>query len=133
MALMLGALTGDGLHAQVCGTTVYDPGGPAGDYPNSANWTVTYCPDDPGDAVSLIFTMFQLENNWDNLYIYNGPTTGSPLIGTYTGGTSPGTVTSTDPSGCLTLRFTSDGSVTYAGWAAEVICGDLPPPPPVCG
>ncbi|MDQ3193108.1 MAG: CUB domain-containing protein [Bacteroidota bacterium] len=54
------------------------------------------------------------------IYIYDGPNTSSPIIGTYTGTTSPGTITST--SGCLTIRFTSDGSVTAAGWQAVISC-----------
>lgn len=116
----------------VCNTTVYDPGGASGNYSNNTNYTVTYCPDDPADPISMVFTMFSLENNYDNLTIYNGPTTGSPVIGTYTGTTGPGTVTSTHPTGCLTLVFTSDISVTYPGWAATVNCGTPEPPDGDC-
>jgi len=115
----------------LCGSTVYDPGGPSGDYPNYANWTQTYCPDNPGEILSLIFTQFEVEQGWDYLYIYNGPNTSSPLLTTLTGsggGAGCNTAyTSTHPSGCLTLRFTSDGSFNYEGWAAQVVCGTTPP------
>lgn len=137
-ALFFCIATWGGSTAQVlgqCSGTVYDPGGAGGNYPNNANWTVTYCPTNPGDAVTLTFTMFQLENGWDFLYIYNGPNTSSPIIGTYSGdaSTGPGTVTSTHPSGCLTLVFTSDFSFNYEGWSATLSCSPLAPPPSVCG
>ncbi|MEZ4985132.1 MAG: hypothetical protein R2795_08880 [Saprospiraceae bacterium] len=34
--------------------------------------------------------------------------------------------TSTDASGCLTFRFTSDGSGERAGWAASIACSPIP-------
>jgi len=109
-----------------CGTTVYDPGGVSGNYPNSADFTTTYCPDNPGDLVSLVFTSFNTEANWDFLYIYDGPNMGAPLLGTYSGTAMPPTFTSSHPSGCLTIRFTSDGSFNYSGWAAQVLCLTMP-------
>ena len=39
--------------------------------------------------------------------------------------------TSTHASGCLTVHFTSDGSIDQGGWIAEVTAsGGTPPPPP---
>ncbi len=111
-----------------CGTTVYDPGG-AGNYANNTNFTATYCPTTPGDVVTINFTAFNTEAGWDFVRIYNGPTTASPLLGTYSGAGNPGAITSTDASGCITLNFTSDGSGVAAGWAANIICGPPPPPP----
>lgn len=107
-----------------CGATFYDNGGASGNYSNSQNLTYTICPDTPGAFVSAAFTSFNLENNWDFLYIYDGSTTGAPLIGTYTGTTSPGTIIASigNATGCLTFNFTSDGSVDYAGWAATISC-----------
>jgi hypothetical protein len=102
-----------------CSGNYYDPGGSGGTYANNTNQTYTIC-SNSGNCVRVSFTSFDLESGWDYLYIYNGPSTASPLIGTYTGGTSPGVVTST--TGCLTFRFTSDGSVTYTGWAATISC-----------
>ena len=48
-------------------------------------------------------------------YRGNGPTAGSlsPL---------PGPFISSHPSGCLTFRFVSDGSVFYPGWDATINC-----------
>lgn len=109
-----------------CNGTFYDPGG-TGNYANGVNVTMTFCSGNT-DALILQFTQFQLESNYDYVYIYNGPSTASPLLGTYSGSTNPGTVVGT--SGCITVRFTSDGSVVYAGFTATISCG-APPPPPI--
>lgn len=110
-----------------CTGTSLDPGG-AGNYANNANFTQTFCSNN-GQPIYLIFNSFNLENNWDFLYIYNGNSTAAPQIGpNYTGTTSPGTVIATGT--CITVRFTSDGSVTQAGWSATIGCGTPPPPPP---
>ena len=108
-----------------CSGTFYDPGG-TGNYADNQNVTMTFCSGN-GQSVLLQFSQFALENNWDYLYIYNGPSTASPLIGTYTGTNNPGTVVGT--SGCITVRFTSDGSITAAGFTAAISCSTPPPPP----
>ncbi|MEZ5068258.1 MAG: CUB domain-containing protein [Bacteroidia bacterium] len=54
------------------------------------------------------------------LSIYNGPNTASPLLGTFTGTTTPGTFLGT--SGCLTFVFTSDIIVNAGGWVANISC-----------
>ncbi|MBX2979022.1 MAG: T9SS type A sorting domain-containing protein [Flavobacteriales bacterium] len=112
--------------ANVCGTTVYDTGGAGGNYTNNQNYTVTYCSGTFGDLVTAAFTQFATESGYDFLYIYNGPSIASPLIGTYSGTTSPGTVSSSHPTGCLTFRFTSDFSNTAAGWTANLTCCTQP-------
>jgi len=107
-----------------CGGTFYDSGGSAGAYGNSQNFTQTICAATAGQCVSLSFTSFNTEANFDFLNIYNGPNASSPLIGTYTGTNSPGTVTAT--SGCITLVFTSDGIITAPGFAATISCVACP-------
>ncbi|MDV7394266.1 CUB domain-containing protein, partial [Arthrospira platensis SPKY1] len=61
------------------------------------------------------------ENNYDKLFIYNGPDASSPAFpgSPFMGTSSPGTITSTHASGAITFVFTSDGSVVKAGWAAS--------------
>jgi hypothetical protein len=114
-----------------CGGNFYDSGGPFGNYQNLENSTVTICPDVPGDVVTVNFTAFNIESGWDYMYVYNGNSTSAAQIpgSPFTGTASPGQVTSTDPSGCLTFLFTSDGIVTAPGWEATVACGEPPPPP----
>ena len=78
-------------------------------------------------AVSATFSSFSTTTG-DILSIYNGPTTASPLLGSYQGTTSPGTVTGT--SGSLTFHFKSSASGTRgAGWKAQWLCSG----PGACG
>jgi hypothetical protein len=105
-----------------CGTTYnfYDSGGSGSNYGNSLSYTLTATAGTAGQCVTAAFTTFTCEATYDYLYIYDGSNTSAPLLGSYTGGTSPGTITST--SGTLTFRFYSDGLTTSAGWAATLTC-----------
>ena len=106
-----------------CDTVFTDTGGPDGNYGNSENIVWTFNPDDPGNEVIVAtFTAFNVENNFDNLFVYDGPDTSSPLIATLTGTTIPGPITSTHATGALTFNFISDGSVNRAGWIADITC-----------
>ncbi len=108
-----------------CLGVLNDSGGSTGNYGTSENFTYNICPSDPvNSCVNMTFATFDLENNFDVLSIYNGPDTTYPLIGDYTGTTSPGFVQST--VGCLTLVFTSDGSVTAPGFTASWECVACP-------
>lgn len=109
-----------------CSGTFYDPGG-TGNYANNQNVTMTFCNTTAGQAIYANFASLTLESNFDYLYVYNGPNTASPSLGVYTGSTNPGNLTAS--SGCITFLFTSDGSVTYAGWQATISCFGSPPPP----
>ena len=116
----------------VCGTGFYDNGGQTGDYSiNEINDTTTIFPDLAGGVVSVTFNSFDLTDAGDTLAVYDGDTA-TTLIGTYTGTTTPGPFTSTDPSGALTFVFNSNGSGVGTGWDADVTCTD-PPPTPICG
>jgi spore germination protein YaaH len=102
-----------------CQDSFFDMNGPRGSYFNRENWTWTLAPTG-ASQVSVTFHSFQLENGFDTLWIHNGPSTTSPLIGHYTGTTSPGTVTGTN--GTLTFRFKSDNATVHAGWRATWSC-----------
>jgi gliding motility-associated-like protein len=126
----------------VCGGFFYDAGGPSANYANNSDITTTICPINPGDIVTVTFTAFNTEANWDGLYVFNGNSILAPqiasanpaanvpggLAGSYWGTVIPGPFESSSPDGCLTFRFRSDGSVNLAGWAANVTCA----PPPTC-
>tara|TARA_B100001057_G_scaffold459456_1_gene509617 strand:- start:1110 stop:6167 length:5058 start_codon:yes stop_codon:yes gene_type:complete len=110
-----------------CNAVLYDSGGPTGDYTNNENQQVTIYPENMGEYVFLYFSEFQLESpTWDNMTIYDGEDTNAPILINSVGLTelleqtiyaSP-----TNESGALTITFTSDASVTYPGWAAEIGC-----------
>ncbi len=112
-----------------CAGSFYDSGGPTGAYVNYEDFTFTFYPATPGASIEVQFSSFNVESGYDYLYIYNGDNTSAPLIGTYTGSNSPGTILANNGSGALTFRFTSDYIVIAAGWAASVSCqfAELPP------
>lgn len=107
-----------------CSGNFYDTGKDTATYNPNENITMTICSNVPGLCVSIQFTQFDLENGFDFLYAYNGPSANSPLIGTYTGTTSPGTITAT--SGCLTIKFVSDYTVNKNGWSGIINCAPCP-------
>lgn len=108
-----------------CNGYLYDSGGENGNYINNSNGTVTIAP--AGAAtVELTFLTFNMEAiagaSGDELTIYDGPDTNSPIIGVFDGNTLPlgGTVTSTGSS--ITLKEKSDGNVTMSGYALIFNC-----------
>jgi hypothetical protein len=115
-----------------CSGTYNDNGGPSGNYAASVNNIYrTFCPNAAGMCLRATFSSFSMNDTYflcfgpnsccDYLQILNGPAQNSPSL--YSNCTaSPGTITSTDQSGCLTFRFVSDGSVQLAGWAATLSC-----------
>ncbi|WP_396156063.1 fibronectin type III domain-containing protein [Flavobacterium sp.] len=126
-----------------CGGNFVDAGGTTAAYPANSNVTTIICPTTPGDVVTVTFTSFNTEPNFDGLYVYNGnavvpaniiasanPAGAVPggIAGSYWGIAIPGPFTSTAADGCLTFVFRSDGSVQNAGWVANITCA----PPPTC-
>jgi hypothetical protein len=114
----------DNSNVTTCSGTFYDSGGSGGSYQPSENYTKTFCPTSPGAKVILNFTTFDTESSYEHLYIYDGNSTAAPLVGNYTGSAGPGIVQASagNSSGCLTVVFTSDGSVQYTGWVANISC-----------
>lgn len=111
-----------------CGGFFVDPGGLAGNYTSSLNSTVTICPSIAGQLVTVTFTSFATEAGLDLLKVYDGNTTASALLGTFSGTAIPGPFTASTATGCLTFVFTSDTSLNLAGWVSSVTCA----PPPTC-
>ena len=105
-----------------CSALFYDTGGPNANYGDDQNLTMTFMPGSVGGIIQAEFTAFDVEGGWDHLYIYDGTSTSASSFGDFTGSVSPGTITATNPEGALTFRFTSDGSVTKAGWVATISC-----------
>jgi lysophospholipase L1-like esterase len=67
-------------------------------------------------SITLSFTQFNTEANYDFVRVYNGPTTSSPLLGQFSGNNLPPSLTST--GGSMLIRFTTDGGVVGQGWSA---------------
>ena len=99
-----------------CSGTFYDPCGTS-NYTNNLNVTQTFCATG-ANCISFTFTSFRTQGGNDCLYIYDGPTKASPIIGTFSGSTSAGTVTSTSVG--LTFRFVANGSNNRQGGSANI-------------
>lgn len=105
-------------------------------YGNNENLTLTYCPDNQGDGITMIdisFNAGSVENFFDPFFVYDGPDAGSPLIaGPLAGNLAGQSWQASNPSGCLTIVFTSDGSVSCTSgsqteWNYDVGCSDGTP------
>lgn len=99
--------------------TVEDGSGP-NDYANNKDclWLI-----DPAETVSriiLTFTDFSTQATTDVVTVYDGSTTASPVLGTYSGSTLPSAVTSTGPQ--MLIRFQTNASTTNTGWRASYRC-----------
>ena len=113
-----------------CDLTIYDNGGPNGNYTAYCDYTLTVYPSDPDSVVSISGT-FAGESTVDYLSVYDGTSTSGTLLQKVQSGSgSSGTTVTFGPltseSGPVTLYFHSDGSVQYAGFAATVSCVEAP-------
>ncbi len=107
----------------VCADTLWDTGGPMGNYANNENNKFTISSPN-GEQVRADFIAFNLEANFDYMYIYDGSSTAAPLIGQYTGTTIPPSALSTGTA--LTFRFTSDGATVASGYQLKWSCQGNP-------
>ncbi len=120
------AVPGGGtLLVEACQGVLTDDGGVLDDYSPGFSAALTIAP--PGaEVVTLTFTEFAFEENFDFLAVYDGPDVNAPLLYELTGngtGVLPngGVITSTGPA--LTLRQeASNGPITWAGFVAAWSC-----------
>lgn len=111
--------------------TFYDSGGPTSDYSSDERELYLIEPT-AATSITLNFDLFNTEQDWDFMYIYDGNSTSSPLIGVYSGTSIPTTLNST--TGSLLIEFRSDCATTAQGWEitwTSVIdnsIGDITPP-----
>ncbi|MEO7081791.1 MAG: PKD domain-containing protein, partial [Flavobacteriales bacterium] len=112
-----------------CVGAFLDSGGEgASGYGNNENYTYTLCPDAPGGAISLSFLTFNLSAAGaapvDAMTIYDGNSTGAPLLGAWTGTALQSQVVSASAgniTGCLTVVFRSNNIGTGV-FAAAITC-----------
>src|SRR3989338_9012525 len=111
---------------------IYDPASGEFAYDVGENYTVTFCSSVPGSLIRFDFDFLQIVSREDTLWVYDGPTTASPLIAVYSGGYSATSVVGSNR--CLTFVFISTGSTISYGWEAAISCFTIPPTPiqPAC-
>jgi hypothetical protein len=121
----------DNVTITACTGVIYDDQGPTGAYSDNG-YTMTICPDNPGDVIQLDFSAFSLQtspngNNSDYLSIFDGNSTAAATLGDYTGNSLQGlqvTGTINNVTGCLTLVFDPNGqaNATSPGLEAVISC-----------
>lgn len=85
-----------------------------GAYANDVNcsWSIS-----SSNNVELIFFKFDTEENYDYIYVYDGASMMSSLIGKYHGNSLPAVITSSSKQ--LYVTFSSDKTVSSSGFAAS--------------
>lgn len=110
-----------------CGALIYDNGGPTASYSNNANNTLIVR-SASNDSVLVISGTLNCESNYDYLYIYDGIGTSGQQLFYGSGSANIGPFTS--QSGAFTIVFTSDVSMSYAGYELFARCIYIPCPEP---
>jgi gliding motility-associated-like protein len=124
---------GEASSTGVCDGTLYDSGGPAGDYGNNENLTFTICPEVFHQCIFINVVSYDLENNFDFLTFYAGNSTNAPQITQLSGAGAGFEVQAF--SDCVTVAFNSDGSFTAPGFELTWMCSPdtcTIPPPSTC-
>ena len=95
----------------------FTDGSPFGqNYLNNTNCEWLIQPATPNLAVSLNIFTIDTEAGNDTITVYDGATTSSPVLGTFSGNIAPPIVTSS--GGSMLVTFKTNGSNTATGWRA---------------
>jgi CHU_C Type IX secretion signal domain len=111
-----------------CAGILYDSGGPTGNYKANENYTFKICPSDKSKCIKLDFTFYNIDAAGDEIKIFDGNSTSSPLLSTINGNISKGAnsgsvgYTAYAKSGCMTIQFKSDADVAFEGFEAQWQC-----------
>ncbi len=116
---------GDEPSTTACFGTLYDSGGPDGDYGPGENHTFTICPNDIHQCIEITVLDYQMEPGFEDLIFYAGDDVNDPIISSLTGFGNGQPFIIQASSGCVTVQFTSDGSVQDAGFELEWACSPV--------
>jgi len=105
-----------------CNATLYDSGGPDGNYSASENYTITFCGVANAPMIVSVEALRTESTTFDYLRIYDGNNTSGNLLATLGGSTVPAEEIESNGN-CITLQWHSDGSVQYAGFQLSIRCG----------
>ena len=105
-----------------CGLAIYDDGGPSGNYSTNCNSTLTIYPTSD-DSVIMVWGTVDLESGWDYFYLYDGPSTSSPLLTDIVNGSFGPFIGTNGP---ITIPYTSDGVNEYSGFEVHTACVAAP-------
>ncbi len=100
----------------------------SGNYGNNWMNKITFKSSNPATShIRVSFNTFDVHPS-DTLFVYDGPTTASPLIGKFNnnnplaGGNNSVQSTIVNATGELTFLLKTDGSNNAAGWFASIVC-----------
>lgn len=113
--------------------TYYDSGGPAGDYTNNEDGSITFCPSSDNEVIRVFFSEVSIEllgsgacqdvlTVSGDAHNNNGDFCGDGMLTV----NDPfreleaGMVFEAAPGDCLTFEFKSDGSIFQDGWSATI-------------
>ena len=113
----------NGTTVTTCDATLYDSGGPNGQYSDNENFSITFCGIDNASVIIEVISIRTESSSYDYLKLYDGPNTNGTLLATL-GGSSMPTQTEYEATGnCMTVTWRSDGSVhSYAGFELSIRC-----------
>lgn len=97
--------------------TITDGSGSA-NYNNNANCTWVIAPAG-ATQISLTFTAFDTEEDYDTVFVYDGPDDTYPVLATWWGNTLPPIINTSSGVGAMTVKFVSDVSINAGGWSAN--------------
>lgn len=124
---------GEDAGSMLCSGQLFDSGGADGPYGNSENNEFVICPTANFSCIEIEIPAYDIESGFDALNIFSGSSTSDPLFFSFdgTGGPTSFNISST----CVTVQFTSDGSVTRDGFELNWSCtnGDCENPFSTCG
>jgi len=111
----------------MCDAWIYDNGGANGNYANNCHGYLVIYPASEGGVVAITYGMYDTENYYDYVEIYNGVGTNGTPVTRLSGrdGALSEVIVSTHTTGALTILFHSDGSVRYSGFAFHVNCLEI--------
>ena len=115
----------DGTDITSCVGFFTDSGDNNAGYGPNESLTTTICPETSGGThVQLVFPSVELGTG-DTLCFYDGIGVTAPKLACaedFMGGSFVVQATAVNPSGCLTIVFTSDGAGEGDGWSADINC-----------
>lgn len=111
-----------------CTGTLYDSGGPDGNYGDNEEFTFTICPEEFHQCLVFNMEYFNIEGGFsgDNIQFFNGPDANSPFITEINGGGfddgGGGVCFTVQADSCMTIVFTSGDVVNFEGFKGNWEC-----------
>ncbi len=113
-----------------CDASFTDDGGSSSNYSDNQNYIVTYKSDN-NSCIRAVVDYYEIENDFDYLYIYDGNDLTGSLLQVFTGSSTDANTSSTlddngtafyGLTGSLTFYFYSDNLTNDLGWIFNIDC-----------